>query len=338
MQRNRGTRGVRPAQCTERRARDHAVRTAHRARSSVRLPPGRRAAVRHSPITPLFRSEAAEESHADARPSKLLMTTAAVIAVADGRGGCEAKVYGTPAGAPRRAAADGRRPAGHHALALPEAPPTRPSAAFAGLADRERRPPPRPRPRSAPTSSVAVLDRNTASWSPTATAPTIATASVVKLFIADDLLLQGPRARPNCRPSDRKSLDVMLRSSDDGAAETFWNRSGGSAIIAGWRPATGWSSTAPPGNGRWLNTISTATDLVRYYDMLLDGLRRAAAGAGQHHPVQPGRVDTHSARRHVPTATRSGSASPRACTPNRWRSSRAGCAASAPTGCTCRPV
>ena len=63
----------------------------------------------------------------------------------------------------------------------------------------------------------------------------------------------------------------MLRSSDDSAAEVFWNRSGGSAIITRVAARYGLGSTPPPYNGRWCNTISTAADLVRYYDMLLNG-------------------------------------------------------------------
>ena len=33
----------------------------------------------------------------------------------------------------------------------------------------------------------------------------------------------------------------------------------------------GLTSTTRPGDGRWFNTVSTATDLVHYYDMLLSG-------------------------------------------------------------------
>lgn len=63
----------------------------------------------------------------------------------------------------------------------------------------------------------------------------------------------------------------MLRSSDDSAAETFWNRSGGSAIISRVVARYGLSATRAPSNGRWFNTMSTVTDLVRYYDMMLAG-------------------------------------------------------------------
>ena len=63
----------------------------------------------------------------------------------------------------------------------------------------------------------------------------------------------------------------MLRSSDDSAAEVFWNRSGGTAIIDRVVSRYGLAQTRAPSNGRWYNTISTVTDLVRYYDKLLAG-------------------------------------------------------------------
>ena len=66
-------------------------------------------------------------------------------------------------------------------------------------------------------------------------------------------------------------FDSMLRSSDDSAAEVFWNRGGGSAIVSRVAARYGLGGTRPPRNGRWFNTISTAADLVRYYEMMLSG-------------------------------------------------------------------
>ena len=63
----------------------------------------------------------------------------------------------------------------------------------------------------------------------------------------------------------------MLQSSDDGAAERFWGQAGGDAIITQVASRYGLSATLPPNDGRWWNTISTAPDLIRYYDMLLNG-------------------------------------------------------------------
>jgi len=94
---------------------------------------------------------------------------------------------------------------------------------------------------------------------------------VVKLFIADDLLLQESEGKTQLSAADRKSLDVMLRSSDDSAAQIFWDRSGQNAVIARVVARYGLTGTTAPHNGHWDVTTSTASDLVRYYDMLLDG-------------------------------------------------------------------
>ncbi|MDZ4266880.1 MAG: hypothetical protein U1D00_14500 [Mycobacterium sp.] len=212
------------------------------------------------------------------RPLRLVRTTAAVAVGVLTLAGCEAQVHGSPpapSGPPRTVVA----PLGTLAP-LPEVPPDEPAAAFAGLAERERQATAEAAEAGADITA-AVLDRNTGQLVTNGNGRTIAIASVVKLFIADDLLLQVSKGETTLSPEDRKSLDVMLRSSDDSAAEVFWNRSGGSAIINRVVARYGLGSTRPPSNGRWFNTISTATDLVRYYDMLL-------AGSGGLPPEQAG--------------------------------------------------
>jgi hypothetical protein len=119
--------------------------------------------------------------------------------------------------------------------------------------------------------SVAVLDRYTHQLLSNGNAQIPGIASVAKLFIADDLLLAESAGRTALSPEDRQAMDVMLQSSDDGAAEKFWGQDGGSAIVSQVANRYGLASTTPPGDGRWWNTMSTASDLVRYYDMLLDG-------------------------------------------------------------------
>ena len=121
------------------------------------------------------------------------------------------------------------------------------------------------------TIDVAILDRSTGQLFTNGNTQMIATASVAKLFIADDLLAQEAQGRTTLAPDDRQAIDVMLRSSDDGAAERFWRRDGGSAIITGIAARYGLSATEPPNDGHWWNTLTTASDLVRYYDMLLSG-------------------------------------------------------------------
>lgn len=201
------------------------------------------------------------------RPSKVLAVAVAAVCTAATISGCEAKVYGSaPAPVPQLTVA---APLATSAP-LPEAPPETPTASFDTLAAREVQATADAAAAGADIT-VAVLDRRTGQLVTDGSNNTIAIASVVKLFIADDLLLQEANGQTTLSPADRTMLDVMLRSSDDSAAEVFWNRSGGSAIIDRVVARYGLGSTRAPGNGRWFNTTSTVTDLVRYYDMLLAG-------------------------------------------------------------------
>ena len=196
------------------------------------------------------------------RPSMLLITTAAVLAVSVA--GCEAKVYGAlPAGL--------RVP--HVSQAAPASPQAVPSAGFAGLADRIEQATEQAAADGA-TISVAILDRASDQVVSNGNDQLVAIASVAKLFIADDLLSQeagGSEGTARLSSADRKALDSMLRSSDDGAAETFWAQRGGDAIISDVVGRYGLTSTAQPSDGRWWNTMSSTIDLVHYYDRLLNG-------------------------------------------------------------------
>jgi hypothetical protein len=203
------------------------------------------------------------------RPSTLLMVSAAAVAVVTVVAGCEAKVYGTPPPAPGGPQLTIVAPQGSMAP-LPEVPPDEPVAAFTGLDARERQATAEAANAGADIT-VAVLDRNTGQLITNGNGTTIAIASVVKLFIADDLLLQVSKGQTQLSPADHVAFDRMLRQSDDSAAEIFWNRGGGSAIVTRVAARYGLGSTRPPNNGRWFNTISTATDLVRYYDMMMTG-------------------------------------------------------------------
>ncbi|WP_102142916.1 hypothetical protein [Mycobacterium hubeiense] len=198
------------------------------------------------------------------RPSRLVMGAAAALAVALVAAGCEAKVYGTTPAPPKAPPVTGVAPQGELAP-LPQAPPDEPAATFDGLADRARQATADAAKAGAKISAV-VLDRNTGQIVSSGDQP-FPIASVVKLFIADDLLM---RDEP-LSPVDRRSLDVMLRSSDDSAAEIFWNQLGGSAVIGRIVARYKLTGTSAPYDGHWDVTLSTASDLVRYYDMLLDG-------------------------------------------------------------------
>jgi len=155
-------------------------------------------------------------------------------------------------------------------VSAPEAPPAQAAAPFDGLDARVRQAT-ADAAKSGATIETVVLDRDTGQTVSNGVTKPFPIASVAKLFIADDLLLQESQAKTTLSPADRASLDVMLRSSDDGAAQNFWDRDGGNAIIARVKARYGLGGTTAPWNGHWDVTTSTASDLVRYYDMLLDG-------------------------------------------------------------------
>ena len=162
------------------------------------------------------------------RPSRLGTAIATAVIAVPLIAGCEAKVYGTPpdAAAPQLTVV---APMGTKAP-LPETPPDQPAAAFTGLSARAQQAT-ADASKAGAKISATVLDRNTDQVISNGNGAPYPIASVAKLFIADDLLLQEAKGQTKLSSDDRKTLDVMLRSSDDNAANEFWNRSGGSAII-----------------------------------------------------------------------------------------------------------
>jgi hypothetical protein len=200
------------------------------------------------------------------RPPMLLITTAAVLTVS--LAGCEAKVYGAAAAASGVPHVSQAAPS-----ANPTTPPAVPSAGFTGLADRIEQAT-KDAAADGATISVAILDRASGQLLSNGNDQLIAIASVAKLFIADDLLSQesgDSEGTAHLSSADRTALDSMLRSSDDGAAETFWAQRGGDVIVNGVVGRYGLTSTASPSDGQWWNTTSSTTDLVHYYDRLLNG-------------------------------------------------------------------
>lgn len=199
------------------------------------------------------------------RPSMLLLTIVMVISTVVF--GCDEKVYGADAIRPTPYRTPEVTPVAT-AIEAPRAPAIPPAAVVDGLSARMQEATDDAAKVGA-NISVAVLDRISHQLITNGNTRPIATASVVKLFIADDLLLRKPEG--GLSADDRAALDSMLRASDDGAAETFWNQNGGNAIITRVAGRYGLVGTSPPSNGAWWNTISTAPDLARYYDMLLNG-------------------------------------------------------------------
>jgi len=197
------------------------------------------------------------------------ITGLAIVGAALLVNGCEAQVWGAPPTAESTQQATVAAPQASLPV-LPAAPPAQSAGPLDGLDARVRQAT-ADAAKSGARIETVVLDRNTGQMVSNGTNTPFPLASVVKLFIADDLLLQESKGETKLTAADRKSLDIMLRSSDDGAAQTFWNRSGQNAIIARVVARYGLTGTTAPYNGHWDVTLSTASDLVRYYDMLLDG-------------------------------------------------------------------
>jgi hypothetical protein len=193
----------------------------------------------------------------------LLIATAAILTASVA--GFQAKVYGAPDAA-------SHAPHVPQAIRPPESPQGMPGAGFDGLSARIEQAT-QDAAATGATISVAVLDRANHELLSNGNDQLVAIASVAKLFIADDLLSQESGGFQDSRPlstADRQALDSMLRTSDDGAAETFWAERG-EAIITDVAGRYGLTSTTPPSDGQWWNTMSSASDLVHYYDRLLNG-------------------------------------------------------------------
>ncbi|WP_327092927.1 hypothetical protein OIE66_20470 [Nonomuraea sp. NBC_01738] len=94
-------------------------------------------------------------------------------------------------------------------------------------------------------------------------------ASVIKILIAIDHL----ERHKSVTPADARLLQIMLRSSDDGAATAFWDRGGKGAIVTRMARKLGLSDTTPPPAdkpGFWGYVSLSAYDIVRTYRYLLD--------------------------------------------------------------------
>ncbi|MCV7315867.1 hypothetical protein H7J77_09980 [Mycolicibacillus parakoreensis] len=195
------------------------------------------------------------------RPARLATIGFAAVLL----GGCATGVAGVPPASPTQPRIHFVTPLATAVAPAPQVPFGLPNPALDGVGERIGEATDAAAARGA-TITVTVLDRSTGQLLSNGTATTMAIASVAKLFIADDVLHRGPLGA-----EDRAQLDAMLRSSDDDAAEDFWNRNGGDAITTRVANRYGLTATTPGFDGRWWNTISTAADLVRYYDMLLSG-------------------------------------------------------------------
>ncbi|HYX95364.1 MAG TPA: serine hydrolase [Geodermatophilus sp.] len=91
------------------------------------------------------------------------------------------------------------------------------------------------------------------------------TASLVKVFIAADVLHRARTGAVTLSPADRAELELMIRRSDDPSASDLWVRFNGAQAVLDVAVRYGLTDTAPPRRwGQWGETTTTAADLARF--------------------------------------------------------------------------
>ncbi|MCF6507256.1 serine hydrolase [Blastococcus sp. MG754426] len=93
------------------------------------------------------------------------------------------------------------------------------------------------------------------------------TASMVKLFMAEDILTRARAGSIALPATDRDLLREMIRRSDDPAASALWVRYGGGQMVRDVAERYGLGGTGPPPAripGQWGQAVTTAQDLARF--------------------------------------------------------------------------
>lgn len=123
------------------------------------------------------------------------------------------------------------------------------------------------------TVGITILDRQTGeefSNGPTAAQP-VWSASLAKLFVADNLLARNRSGQLTLSAADRSLMEQMLRSSDDLAADTLYFAYGAESMVAEVSERYGLPGIIPSTDpGEWEVTSVTAQSVVRFYDRFLD--------------------------------------------------------------------
>jgi hypothetical protein len=120
--------------------------------------------------------------------------------------------------------------------------------------------------RVAESRSAQVLDRTAGSELADRPFPT---ASLVKLYLAEDVLHRARTGAIPLTPEDRAQLEVMIRSSNDPAASDFWVRFDGAQAVRDVATRYGLTGTDPPRRwGQWGETTTTAADLAWFLTRL----------------------------------------------------------------------
>ncbi|RVW03782.1 hypothetical protein EF834_11285 [Rhodococcus spongiicola] len=119
--------------------------------------------------------------------------------------------------------------------------------------------------------TIAFLDRHDGHYESFGDAVPFPTASLAKLFIADDLFYREENTELGLTAREHRLVARMLESSDDFATTELWNKYGTSDIVHDVAVRYQLAATAVPYDGRWWNTTTTGRDLVDYYSAMLTG-------------------------------------------------------------------
>ncbi|NEK56671.1 serine hydrolase [Geodermatophilus sabuli] len=95
------------------------------------------------------------------------------------------------------------------------------------------------------------------------------TASMVKLFVAEELLHRARTGRIVLTLGDLATMQVMIARSDDPAASSLWVRFDGAQMVRDVAVRYRLRGTTPPAvRGQWGETMTTANDLARFLALL----------------------------------------------------------------------
>jgi hypothetical protein len=139
------------------------------------------------------------------------------------------------------------------------------------------------RPAGDPVRGYDARRARAAPWSADNGAPAatpIPSASMVKLFMAEDILHRNRVGLLSLTREDFRLLQEMIRRSDDPAASALWVRFGGGRMVSDVAARYGLPGTTPPSSpGQWGQTMTTALDLARFLSLLPVVAHPADAGA-----------------------------------------------------------
>jgi hypothetical protein len=124
------------------------------------------------------------------------------------------------------------------------------------------------------TIELAVLDRDTDQYADNGEAAhqQIGSASVVKVFLAENLLHRRDRGEISLSQHDLDGMVRMLRSSDNAPANRFWSTYGANDIVRDVIRRYRLTETSLTSDIHfWGHTLITAHDMVVFYRCLLDG-------------------------------------------------------------------